>query len=89
MLREKLILHISVRIKPTRSCHHYTMDVAMIFSLVAIFGGFLLIITAIDEKQPLHHVGYTFCFLFALVPLVYITVKFCLFVKSVFVKSVH
>ena len=63
------------------------LDVAMILSLVSIFGGFLLIITAIDEKQPFHRVGYTFCFLFALVPLVYITVKFCLFVKRVFVQK--
>ena len=61
------------------------LDIAMISCLVAIFGGFLLITTAIDAKQSSPQVGYTFCYLFALVPLVYITVKFCLFVKRVFV----
>ena len=63
------------------------LDVAMISSLVAIFGGFLLIITAIDAKQSSPHVGYIFCFIFGLVPLVYITVKFCLFVKRFFVQK--
>ena len=63
------------------------LDVAMIVSLVVIFGGFILTTTAIDPKHPPPQVGYTFCFLFALVPLVYFTVKFCLFVKSVFVQK--
>ena len=63
------------------------LDVAMILSLVAIFGGFILTTTDIDPKQLPPQVGYTFCYLFALVPLVYITVKFCLFVKRVFVQK--
>ena len=66
---------------------YHKLDVAMILSLVVICGGFLLITTAIDPKQSSPHVGYTFCFLFSLVPLVYITVKFCLFVKRVFVQK--
>ena len=63
------------------------LDVAMILCLEVICGGFILIVTAIDPKQPPPQVGYTLCFLFALVPLVYISVKFCLFVKSVFVQK--
>ena len=63
------------------------LDVAMILSLVVIFGECILTTTAIDPKQPPPQVGYTFFSLFALVPLVYISVKFCLFVKSVFIQK--
>ena len=63
------------------------LDIAMTLSLAVICGGFIFITTAFDPRQPFHHVGYTFCYLFALVPLVYITIKFCLFVKRVFVQN--
>ena len=64
------------------------LDEAMILSLVVICGGLILKTTDIYPKQS---VGYTFCYLFALVPLLYITVKFCLnmfdFVRKLSTKN--
>ena len=51
------------------------LDVAMILPLGVIFLGFLFII---NESYISTRVGYTFCILSSLIPLVYFTIKFCL-----------
>ena len=64
----------------------HKLDVAMILSLVVIFGGFLFNASAIDERQfPI--IGCIFSILFSFVPLVYFTIKFCLSIKRVLVQK--
>ena len=64
----------------------HKLDVAMIFSLVVLFGGFLFNASAIDERQfPI--IGSIFSILFSLTPLLYFTIKFCLSIKRVLVQK--
>ena len=60
------------------------LDVAMILPLIGMLIGFLFII---NKGHDTIHVGYTFCYLFSLTPLVYFTIKFCLSIKRVVVQN--
>ena len=59
-------------------------DVAMILPLGVIFAGSLFIT---DNKNVSTHVGYAFCCLFSLTPLIYFTIKSCLSIKHVLVRK--
>ena len=61
------------------------LDVAMILPLGVILVGFLFIIT--DKGHVSTRVGYTFCYLFCLTPLVYFTIKVFLSIKRVLVQK--
>ena len=65
----------------------HKLDVAMILSLVFIFGGFL--VNATDERPYAFSIciGFIFSILFSLPPLVYFTIKFCLSIKHVLVQK--
>ena len=64
----------------------HKLDVAMILSLVFIFGGFLF--NYITDKKPfLICIGCIFSILFSLIPLVYFTIKFYLSIKHVLVQK--
>ena len=61
------------------------LDVAMIFSFVVMLVGFDFVF----DKNHISttSVGYTFCILSSLTPLVYFTIKFCLSIKHVLVQK--
>ena len=61
------------------------LDIAMLFSFGAIPVGFLFIIDSSYVSTT--SVGYTFCILFSLIPLVYFTIKSCLFIKDILVQK--
>ena len=61
------------------------LDVTMMSSFGAVFVGFLFIIDTSYISTT--SVGYTFCILFSLTPLVYFTIKFCLSIKHVLVQK--
>ena len=60
------------------------LDVAMILPLGVMLVGFLFII---DEGHVSTRVGYTFCILSSLIPLVYFTIKVCMSIKHVLVQK--
>ena len=63
------------------------LDVAMILPLGVIFAGLFFITSVTDKKHVSIFVGYTISILFSLTPLVYFTIKFCLFIKHVLVPK--
>ena len=63
------------------------LDVAMLFCLGAIPTGMFFTTTPTDKKNVLIYVGYTLSVLLSLTPLVYFTIKFCLFIKHVLVQK--
>ena len=60
------------------------LDVAMISSFGAILVGYLFIFDS--SYISTIFVGYTFCVLFSLAPLLYFTIKSCLFIKDFLVQ---
>ena len=60
------------------------LDVAMISSFGAILVGYLFIFDS--SYVSITWVGYTFCILFSLTPLVYFTIKSCLSIKDFLVQ---
>ena len=60
------------------------LDVAMTFSIGAILIGLLFVIDSSYVSTTC--VGYTFCVLFSLTPLVYFTIKSCLLIKDILVQ---
>ena len=65
----------------------HKQDVAMILSLVAIFGGFLFNAAAVNKRQFPVNIGSIFSVLLSLTPLVYFTIKFSLSIKRVLVQK--
>ena len=65
----------------------HKLDVAMILSLVFIFGGFLFTDSTSDKRPFSICIGCIFSILFSLPPLVYFTIKFCLSIKRVLVQK--
>ena len=61
------------------------LDVAILFSFGAILVGYVFIFDSSYVSTT--SVGYTFYILFSITPLVYFTIKFCLFIKHVLVQK--
>ena len=65
----------------------HKLDVAMMLSLVAIFGGFLFNAGAVNKRQFPVNIGSIFSVLLSFTPLVYFTIKFSLSIKRVLVQK--
>ena len=80
-----LILYVS----PYRQAYnkYNKLDVAIILCLGVIFGGYVFGFAVTDKRVVSSRTGYTFSYLFSIIPLVYFVVKFCLFVKHALVQK--
>ena len=80
-----LIIFVSPYKEPYKK--YNKLDIAMILSSGGMFGGFIFIVAAPYKIHGSNPIGYLFSYLFSLVPLLYFSVKFCLFVKCILVHK--